>query len=194
MPPERFPPDDPREWLRQARVDLRVARLAPADMAREPFAFHAQQAAEKALKAVLPTRGIRFPFVHDLERLLELLERNGVYPPGPVRDAGRLTGLCGAHALPARRRRHRGRTGAEFNDYDHYCPVLLTASTKLVHPLTNFPGVVVTAKPTRRRILGSILRGALDTAASRVAAPGTAPQAGRAEPQPRIDDGGTRIA
>lgn len=58
MPPERFAPDDPREWLRQARVDLRVARLAPDDLEREPFAFHAQQAAEKALKAVLLTRGI----------------------------------------------------------------------------------------------------------------------------------------
>jgi HEPN domain-containing protein len=94
MPPERFAPDEPREWLRQARVDLRVARLAPDDMEREPFAFHAQQAAEKALKAVLLTRGIRFPFVHDLERLLELLERDGVYPPGPVHDAGRLTGYA----------------------------------------------------------------------------------------------------
>ncbi|MBA4157903.1 MAG: hypothetical protein H0X65_10565 [Gemmatimonadetes bacterium] len=49
-------------------------------------------------------------------------------------------------------------------DSDDILPlVLLTASTKLVHPLTSFPGVVVTAKPTRRRILGSILRGALDT-------------------------------
>lgn len=49
-------------------------------------------------------------------------------------------------------------------DGDDILPlVLLTASTELVHPLTSFPGVVVTAKPTRRRILGSILRGALDT-------------------------------
>ncbi len=94
MPPERFPPDDPCEWLRQARVDLRVARLAPADMEWELFAFHAQQAAEKALKAVLLTRGIRFPLVYDLERLLELLERDGASPPGPVHEAGRLTGYA----------------------------------------------------------------------------------------------------
>lgn len=41
--------------------------------------------------------------------------------------------------------------------------VLLTGSTELVHPLTRFPGVVVIAKPTRRRILDSVLRGAMDT-------------------------------
>jgi HEPN domain-containing protein len=66
----------------------------PTTWSGSPSRFHAQQAAEKALKAVLLTRGIRFPFVHDLERLLELLERDGVYPPGPVRDAGRLTGYA----------------------------------------------------------------------------------------------------
>lgn len=91
MPPDRFAPDDPREWLRQAGVDLRVAHLAPEDLEREPFAFHAQQAAEKALKAVLLSRGIRFPYVHDLERLLELLEQGGIPVPADVREAGRLT-------------------------------------------------------------------------------------------------------
>lgn len=40
MPRERFPPSDAREWLRQARVDLFVARMAPSGMGREPFAFH----------------------------------------------------------------------------------------------------------------------------------------------------------
>lgn len=94
MPPERFPPDDPREWLRQARVDLGVARLAPEGMDREPFAFHAQQAAEKALKAVLLARGIHFPLVHDLDRLLELLERGGVSTPDTVRRAGVLSGYA----------------------------------------------------------------------------------------------------
>jgi two-component system, NarL family, sensor histidine kinase BarA len=40
--------------------------------------------------------------------------------------------------------------------------VLLTGSADLVHPLSRLPGVVVVAKPTRRRILASVLRGALD--------------------------------
>lgn len=34
--------------------------------------FHAQQAAEKHIKAYLLAREIDFPFVHDLERLLDL--------------------------------------------------------------------------------------------------------------------------
>ncbi len=34
--------------------------------------FHAQQAAEKYLKAYLTAWGIDFPFVHNLEKLIEL--------------------------------------------------------------------------------------------------------------------------
>ncbi|MEJ7798591.1 MAG: HEPN domain-containing protein [Solirubrobacteraceae bacterium] len=36
--------------------------------------FHAQQAAEKLLKATLARRRIGYPFTHDLERLLALVE------------------------------------------------------------------------------------------------------------------------
>lgn len=41
--------------------------------------------------------------------------------------------------------------------------VLLTGSTDPTHPLTRFPGVLVIAKPTRRRILDSAVRTAVDT-------------------------------
>jgi hypothetical protein len=50
MLPERHPPDDPREWLRLARG---VALVAHADIPGAPLellCFHAQQAAEKAIK------------------------------------------------------------------------------------------------------------------------------------------------
>jgi signal transduction histidine kinase len=40
--------------------------------------------------------------------------------------------------------------------------VLLTATSELVHPLTRLPSAVVIAKPTRRGILNSALRGAMD--------------------------------
>lgn len=40
--------------------------------------------------------------------------------------------------------------------------VLLTASTDLAHPLARRPGLLIVAKPTRRRILESVIRGALD--------------------------------
>jgi hypothetical protein len=54
MSARRFPPDDPREWLNRARSSL--AKAAAADIPevyREDLCFDAQQAAEKALKAVL---------------------------------------------------------------------------------------------------------------------------------------------
>jgi HEPN domain-containing protein len=53
--------------------------------------FHAQQAAEKAVKALLIMYGVEFPYVHDIAQLLTLLERAGQEIPEPVRQAERLT-------------------------------------------------------------------------------------------------------
>ena len=45
--------------------------------------FHAQQAVEKSLKAVLSARGIEFRRTHDLVSLLDFLEDQGIAePPG----------------------------------------------------------------------------------------------------------------
>jgi HEPN domain-containing protein len=64
----------PSEWLDYAKSDLAMARvpLAPP-MRLESLCFHAQQAAEKAVKAVLIEFGIQPPRVHDIRRLLDLL-------------------------------------------------------------------------------------------------------------------------
>lgn len=59
MPPERFAPDDPREWLRRAQNSLVQAGKTDEHVCLEDLCFQAQQAAEKALKAVLPARGGR---------------------------------------------------------------------------------------------------------------------------------------
>jgi len=53
----------------------------------EDLCFDAQQAAEKAIKAVMIKRRIEFPYVHDLTRLLGLLEQAGEAIPQEVRDA-----------------------------------------------------------------------------------------------------------
>ena len=90
-PPERFPADDPREWLNRARSNLALARNRAPDVYLEDLCFEAQQAAEKALKAVLIGRGVEFPYVHDLARLLSLLEEEGEAIPTAVRKAGKLT-------------------------------------------------------------------------------------------------------
>ena len=65
-PPERFPPDDPREWLNRARSNMAKAKNRVPDAYLEDLCFDAQQAAEKAIKAVMIVRGIDFPYTHDL--------------------------------------------------------------------------------------------------------------------------------
>ena len=62
----RHPPDDPREWLNRARSNLVRARGEKEGVYLEDLCFDAQQAAEKAIKAFLVHRGVRFPYVHDL--------------------------------------------------------------------------------------------------------------------------------
>ena len=81
------------DWLAHASSDLNLARLARTrdDILVEQVCFHAQQAAEKALKAVLLFRGIEFPLTHDIEQLLELAEIGGVVVPVNLDGAGNLT-------------------------------------------------------------------------------------------------------
>ncbi|HXG33906.1 MAG TPA: HEPN domain-containing protein [Bryobacteraceae bacterium] len=95
MGPERPipPPGSPGQWLEFAESDLRLAEVAAADavIRREQACFHAQQAAEKAIKAVLVLHKAGFPYTHSLEHLLALAERHGIPLPAPVREAGFLT-------------------------------------------------------------------------------------------------------
>ena len=91
MSPERFAPDDPREWLNRARSNLARAKASIPEAYREDLCFDAQQAAEKAIKAVLIRRGVAFPYVHDLAHLLTLLEEAGETIPASVRTAEGLT-------------------------------------------------------------------------------------------------------
>jgi HEPN domain-containing protein len=91
MPPERFPPDDPREWLNRARSNLTRAKAKIPGVYLEDLCFDAQQAVEKAMKALLIKHGITFPYTHDLAKLLTLLEEAGEEIPEAVREAGRLT-------------------------------------------------------------------------------------------------------
>jgi HEPN domain-containing protein len=64
-----------QQWLAKAVEDLGVAGiiLESATGARWAACFHAQQATEKALKAVLVAAGTDFPRTHVLERLADLL-------------------------------------------------------------------------------------------------------------------------
>lgn len=81
------------EWLDYARKDLALARLGEErkeDLSHQ-VCFLAQQAAEKAVKAVFIFRGISFPFVHDMGVLLKIAEEEKIDVPSPVIDAEELT-------------------------------------------------------------------------------------------------------
>jgi HEPN domain-containing protein len=66
----------------------------------EDFCFDAQQAAEKAIKAVLIRLGVRFPYIHDLAELLDLIAKTGTKIPKAVRQADRLTRFAIATRYP----------------------------------------------------------------------------------------------
>lgn len=76
-------PTDPATWLGRARSSLTLAEKGQsiAGVSLEDLCFHAQQAAEKAFKAVCVQHGIAFPKTHSLVRLTDLLEENGVSIP-----------------------------------------------------------------------------------------------------------------
>lgn len=54
--------------------------------------FHAQQAVEKLIKAVLADREIHYPFTHDIALLIDLAVRAGIEASFSVEDAIDLTG------------------------------------------------------------------------------------------------------
>jgi len=77
--------------LRKARGDeLTVRALLREEVPDEVVGFHAQQAVEKALKAVLAARGIDYAFSHDIAYLDDLLASNGIEVPEAVRAAEEL--------------------------------------------------------------------------------------------------------
>ena len=91
MLPAEDGPGSAAAWLRRARSDLQLARVArPDEVLFEELCFHAQQAAEKALKAVLIARGIPVPRSHNIRTLLDLLGDPGSLPAS-VEEAASLT-------------------------------------------------------------------------------------------------------
>jgi HEPN domain-containing protein len=78
MPPESSGPGVAREWMTRARSNLALAKaIKPAETLWEDLCFNVQQAAEKAVKAVLISRGVEYPKTHDLRDLLSLADPTG---------------------------------------------------------------------------------------------------------------------
>jgi len=91
MPHEGHFPGSPADWLRYAHSNLELARVKrPPKVLFEGLCFHAQQAVEKALKAVLIAKGVPPTKTHNIRTLLDLLPPD-VVPPEEVEDAAGLT-------------------------------------------------------------------------------------------------------
>jgi HEPN domain-containing protein len=105
----RDPKAEARRWLAAAREELAWARHAAAGGFHAPACFHAQQGAEKAVKAVHFLRGARVVIGHNVRALIA--------ESGTASFGSRRLGRCRARArsflhsdpLPERPRfRHTG--------------------------------------------------------------------------------------
>lgn len=84
-------PGSPDDWLRYAESDLALARMSrPEGVLWEHFCFHAEQAAEKAIKGVLLSLGVGFRYVHDLDEHLRAVAAAGIAVPESVQRAVEL--------------------------------------------------------------------------------------------------------
>lgn len=84
---------NPFAWVARAEEDYHLARSALRR--KQPLlygaCFHAQQCAEKYLKALLVFRGRDFPKTHDLVALSDLCEQVGIIVPIHPDDLDRLS-------------------------------------------------------------------------------------------------------
>ena len=87
-----------RTLLEKANQDALALSHLAANSSIEDWVlgYHAQQAIEKAVKAVLTHRNIEFPHTHSLQRLIRLLEEQKVRVPGQANELTGLTVFAGA--------------------------------------------------------------------------------------------------
>ena len=86
-------PFSPKEWIVHAHSDLALAKRGIGDdeILPQQICFHAQQAVEKALKAVLLYNKVDFPLTHDIVELLNIFEEAGISVPHGFSEVGMLT-------------------------------------------------------------------------------------------------------
>jgi len=104
MPPEGRAREVAKEWLRRARSNLALARQPkPPEAFWEDLCFHAEQAAEKAVKAVLVLHQIDHPRTHELAGLLGVLQQAGHDVPDELWQADRLSDYAVVTRYPGHR-------------------------------------------------------------------------------------------
>lgn len=89
-----------RILLKKAEEDATAVRefAGNPEIADSIIGFHAQQAVEKWLKAVTAANGTRHSTIHDIDRLVEIVEATGIEVP---LDRDRLSVLT-QYAVPMR--------------------------------------------------------------------------------------------
>jgi HEPN domain-containing protein len=87
----------PGEYARQLLAKARDDAYMLGRLAEDPhcpiwgLGFHAQQAVEKAIKAVLADRAVEYPYTHNLSALVHLLDGASLPPPPDAAEFARLT-------------------------------------------------------------------------------------------------------
>lgn len=92
----------PQAWLARAHSDLALSRagLTTPGVFWEDVCFHAQQCAEKALKALLLHQEIEFPRTHSIALLLDLLKAADIIVPDAIDEAFVLSQYAVATRYP----------------------------------------------------------------------------------------------
>ena len=93
-------PDNPAEWIKRAGSSLTLSTAKTPGVLYEDLCFQARQAAEKALKAVFVARKIPYPYTHDINALLSLLEQHDIAIPEPWWSAVTLTSYASDTRYP----------------------------------------------------------------------------------------------
>ena len=94
---------NPMAWVDHAKADLILASMEPpSGVFLELLCYHAQQAAEKALKAVvLGYSDLTVPRTHDIARLVAMIRDLGLSPPFGSEGAESLTQYATVTRYPA---------------------------------------------------------------------------------------------
>lgn len=93
MPPDSANVDNPGNWLNRARSDFFMCANKIPRVLWEDHCYHAQQCAEKALKAMILYHHASFPYTHDLAKLIALL-RGLCEIPAELEEAAILSGYA----------------------------------------------------------------------------------------------------
>lgn len=87
--------NDVQEWLKIARSNLKAGKIDlksfDEEIRYEEGCYNLQQSVEKALKALLLHKNIKFPKTHDISDLLKLLIKSQVEIPECVLNSSVLT-------------------------------------------------------------------------------------------------------